>query len=64
MSLGPLSLLGVALGNNLLQFLAAFGVEFLHFGEYLERILEVSTQVLHGVDIRIATEGSTVSGAV
>ncbi len=64
MTLGPLSLLGVALSHNLLQFLTTFGVEFLYFGEDLEGILGIGTQVLHGLDEVVATEGSTVGSAV
>ena len=64
MSLGPLSLLGVALGTNLLQLLAALGVQLLHLGEDDKRILGVGTQILHRLDEVVAAEWSTVRGAV
>ena len=64
MTLGPLSLLSIALSHNLLQFLSTLGIESLYLRENLERILGIGTQVLHRVDIGVATEGSTVGSAV
>ena len=64
MTLGPLFLLGIALSHNLLQFLTTLGIQFLHLGENLEGVLGVGTEVLHRVDVGIATERSTMGGAV
>ena len=64
MTLSPLSLLSIALSNDLLQLLSTLCVKLLHLGEDLERILRISPQVLHRVDVSIASERSTVSCAV
>ena len=64
MVLGPLSLLGVALSDNLLELLTTTGVQFLYFGEYLERILWVGAKILHGLCVVVAAKRSTVGGAV
>ena len=60
----PCCLLSVALGTYLLQLLGTTGVEFLHFGEYLERICGVGPQVFHRLNKVVATQRSSVCGAV
>ena len=62
--LSPCLLLGITLSADSLEFLSTLGVEFLYLGEDLEWILGVTTQVLHGVDIGITAQGSTVCLAV
>ena len=64
MTLSPLSLLGVALSNDLLQLLSTLCIHLLNLWEDLEWILRISTKVLHCVDVSVATERCTVSSAV
>ena len=59
----PDSLGCILLGNNLLKFSGTLVVESLHFGEYLEGILEVATEILDGVHISIASERCAVCSA-
>ena len=60
---GPSGLLGIFLLHYLLEFGCALVVECLYFGEDLEGVLEVATEVLDGVHIGVSTEGCTVCSA-
>ena len=64
MSFGPFFLFGISLGNNLLQFFLAAGIELLHLGEDDKSILRVATQIADGVHIGIAAKGCTMCGTV
>ena len=63
-SLCPLSLSCIALSNNLLQFLSTLSIQGLYLWENLEWVLGISTKILHGVDISVATERSSVGSTV
>ena len=63
-SFSPSSLLGVALGNDLLEFGSALSVELFDLGEDLEWVVGVAAKVGDGVAVSVAAEWCAVGGAV